>query len=65
MTDTQLYLVIGAPLLFNAIIYGVLMWAVSAKLDSFKEIMNTRFDAVITRLADLDERLRRVENKVH
>jgi hypothetical protein len=54
MSNVQLYLAVGAPMLFNALLFG-LLWS----------HMNTRFDAVNTRFDDMRElwraELRRVE----
>ncbi len=54
MTNTQLYLAIGIPMLFNAAMYA-LLWS----------HMNSRFDAINTRFDDMRElwraELRRVE----
>lgn len=45
MTNVQLYLAIGAPMLFNAILFG-LLWS----------HMNSRFDAVNERFAAVNQR---------
>jgi hypothetical protein len=54
MTNTQLYLAIGVPMLFNAALYA-LLWS----------HMNSRFDAINIRFDDMRDlwraELRRVE----
>jgi len=45
MTDTRLYLAIGAPMLFNAVLIGLLV-----------ALMNSRFGAVDKRFDAIDKR---------
>jgi hypothetical protein len=52
MTNEQLYLVIGAPMLFNAVLIGLLVAYINAKFDG----VNTRFDGVNERFAGIDKR---------
>jgi hypothetical protein len=46
MTDRQLYLSIGVPILFNAAMFGILIAYINAKIDG----VNSRVDAVHTRI---------------
>lgn len=61
MTNQQLYLAIGVPLLFNATLIAILMAWVNAKF----EAVDARFAAIDKRLDDLRDlwraELRRVE----
>jgi hypothetical protein len=66
MTDQQLYLAIGAPMLFNALLIGVLMAYVNGQLSALRNDMNTRFDSVNQRFDDMRDlwraELHRVES---
>jgi hypothetical protein len=73
MTDTQLYLAVGVPtialvlgmigngLLFNAL--SARMSGLEARMLALESSMNTRFDLIMGRLADLDTRLSVLENR--
>jgi hypothetical protein len=52
VTNQQLYLAIGVPLLFNAVLFGILVAYINAKFDA----VNNRFDGVNTRFATIDQR---------
>lgn len=52
MTNEQLYLIIGVPMLFNAVLIGLLVAYINAKF----EIMNERFTAVYQRFDSMDKR---------
>lgn len=59
VTNVQLYLAIGIPILFNASILGVLIALINAKfsaVDAKFEAINTKFDAVNQRLDGIDKR---------
>lgn len=56
MTNQQLYLAIGIPLLFNASLIGVLFALLNAKFDAKFEAVNARFDAINARLDAIDRR---------
>jgi hypothetical protein len=45
MTDIQLYIAVGLPVLFNAAIVGLLMAYLNAKIDGLRNEMNARFDS--------------------
>jgi hypothetical protein len=61
MTNVQLYLAIGIPMLFNAVLLGILIAYVNAKFDG----VNDRFEGISRRFVDMRElwraELRRVE----
>ncbi|HXP85767.1 MAG TPA: hypothetical protein VN841_13670 [Bryobacteraceae bacterium] len=65
VTNEQLYLVIGVPLLFNATLIGILMAWVSAKFQATDAKSDARFSAIDKRFDDLRDlwraELRRVE----
>ena len=67
MTDTQLYLAIGVPMLFNALLIGLL----AARMNAGFAAVNQRFDdmrdlwrAELHRVEDvLDARLKHIEER--
>ena len=68
VTNEQLYLAVGIPLLFNATLIGVLIAYVNAKFQAFEsrfDAIETRFNAIDRRFDDLRDlwraELRRVE----
>jgi hypothetical protein len=72
VTNEQLYIVIGIPMLFNATSIGLVIAMVNAKIgkveskmDARFDAVNTRFDAINTRFDDMRDlwraELRRVE----
>lgn len=68
VTNTQLYLAIGVPLLFNAVLIGLVVAFINAKFEGVDrrfEAVDRRFDAVDQRFDDMRDlwraELRRVE----
>lgn len=68
MTNEQLYLSVGVPMLFNAVLIGILFAHINQRFDSVKERfdnVNQRFDGVDRRFDDMRDlwraELRRVE----
>jgi hypothetical protein len=65
VTNVQLYLAIGIPMLFNAALLGVLVMYINARFDGSNESINRRFDAIDRRFDDMRDlwraELRRVE----
>lgn len=68
VTNEQLYLAVGIPLLFNATLIGVLIAYVNAKFQAFElrfDAIETRFNAIDRRFDDMRDlwraELRRVE----
>ena len=58
VTNEQLYIAVGIPLLFNATLVGVVFAYVNAKLqgmDSRFDAIDRRFDAIDTRFDDMRE----------
>ena len=79
MTNEQLYLSIGIPMAFNAVLVGVLMAYTNSRIDGFRSEMTAGFAAVNQRFDDmrdlwraelhrveeiLDARLKHLEEKV-
>ena len=74
MTNEQLYLIIGAPMFFNAVLIGLLVAYTSAKFDGVNERfagIDKRFDdmrdpgrAELQRVEEvIDARLKHLENR--
>jgi hypothetical protein len=60
----QLYLVIGIPLLGNAVMFGLLVAYVNAKIDGLRAEMNERFQAINQRFDDMRDLWRAELNRV-
>ncbi len=56
MTNEQLYLIVGAPVLFNAVLIGLLMAYVNSKFEGMAGGLNERFRAIDQRFDALDRR---------
>ncbi len=71
VTNQQLYLAIGVPILFNAVLLGIVMAHFNTRIDDLKAHFNTRFDdmrdlwrAELHRVEGvLDARLRHLEEQ--
>jgi hypothetical protein len=67
VSDLQLYLAIGAPLIFNALMVTILMAYINAKIDGLRGEMNARFEAQMQALLRvegvLDARLKHLEER--
>jgi len=59
MTNIQLYLAIGIPLLGNAVLIGVLMAYINAKFDA----VNNRFEAVDRRFEGTNQRFEGINQR--
>ncbi len=53
MTNVQLYLAIGIPILANAALIGLLLAYFNARFDGMSNSINHRFDAVDRRFDDM------------
>ena len=53
MTDTQLYLAIGVPILANATLIGLLLAYMNARFDGAEKRTDARFDAINARFDDM------------
>ena len=56
MTNEQLYLIVGAPVLFNAVLIGLLMAYVNSKFEGMAGGLNERFRAIDQRFESIDRR---------
>lgn len=71
MTDTQLYLVIGVPVVFNTVLLTVFTTMINKRMDDRFDGLNQRFDdmrdlwrAELHRFEEvLDARLKRIEDE--
>ena len=55
VTNEQLYIAVGIPLLFNATLVGVLIAYVNAKFQGMEAKLEVRFDAIDQRFDDMRE----------
>jgi hypothetical protein len=73
MTDTQLYLAIGVPILFNAAMFTLFSGMLNKRMDDRFESVNRRFDDMrdlwrseLHRVEEvLDARLKHIEDERH
>jgi hypothetical protein len=56
VTNEQLYILIGVPLLFNATLTGLVLACINAKVGRVESKMDVRFDAVDARFDAVDTR---------
>jgi hypothetical protein len=56
MTDQQLYIALGAPILFNGVLLTVIVLYINAKLDGMMHLMNERFKGIDARLDGMNQR---------
>ncbi len=63
MTDQQLYLIIGAPMLFNAVLIGLVVAYINAKFDGQNGILSERFNAINQRFASIDQRFDAIDRR--
>lgn len=65
VTSLQLYLAIGVPMAFNAVLIGLLVALMNAKFAAIESRFEARFDAIDKRFDDMRDlwraELRRVE----
>jgi hypothetical protein len=60
MTDTQLYLAMGAPLLFNGLLFLMLL----TKINHLETKFDANFGTLMAKFMDVDSRLSHVEAKL-
>lgn len=56
MTNVQLYLAIGIPILVNAAMFGLLVMYINARLDAINQRFEARFDAIDQRFDAINQR---------
>lgn len=65
MTNVPLYLAIGIPILFNAVLAGILIASINAKFEGMDAKFTAKFDGIDRRFDDMRDlwraELRRVE----
>jgi hypothetical protein len=65
MTNTQLYLSMAVPMLFNAVLIGILFAHMNSRFDAFERHVTERLEDlrryIDARFDSLDERLTRLE----
>jgi hypothetical protein len=57
MTNVQLYRAIGVPMLFNAVLVGILIAYINSKVDGVQTALGARIDGVKGQIASLNQRL--------
>ena len=56
VTNQQLYILVGVPMLFNATLIGLVIAYINAKVGRVESRMDARFDAVNTRFDAVNTR---------
>jgi hypothetical protein len=56
VTNEQVYILVGIPMLFNATLIGLVIAYLNAKIGKVESRMDARFDAVNTRLDGINTR---------
>jgi len=64
VTNEQLYLVIGVPLLFNATLIGILMAWVNAKFEAIDAKFTAKFEGVDTKFQSIDARFNAIDKRL-
>jgi len=57
MTNVQLYLTIGIPVVSNAIIFAIFLAFMNRSLDSLRNEMVARFERADTRMSSMENRI--------
>ena len=60
VTNEQLYILVGIPMLFNATLIGLVMAYINAKIGKVESKVESRFDAVDARFDAVDARFESV-----
>jgi hypothetical protein len=60
MTDAQLYLVIGLPLLFN----GAMLALINSNMNARFASLESRFELLTGKVAELTDRVTRLEERI-
>ena len=60
MTNTQLYLAIGIPLLFNGLLFLMLL----TRVNHVETIFNVNFNLLVSKFMELDSRMSKIEAKL-
>ena len=63
MTNEQLYILVGIPMLFNATLIGLVIAYINAKIGKVESRMDARFDAVNARFDSVNTRFDSVNGR--
>ncbi|HUE20601.1 MAG TPA: hypothetical protein VMQ86_02905 [Bryobacteraceae bacterium] len=63
MTDSQLYLAIGVPILFNALGFTLLILYIQSMRDLWRAELRRVEEVLDARLKHVEERLEHIENR--
>jgi len=63
MTNLQLYLVMGVPMLFNAVLIGLLMAYINAKIDGLDGKINQGFEGINQRFEGINQRFEGINRR--
>jgi hypothetical protein len=63
LTNEQLYIIVGAPVLFNAVLIGLLMAYVNAKFDGLAGGMNERFRGIDRQFESIDRQFESIDRQ--
>ena len=63
MTNEQLYILVGIPMLFNATLIGLVIAYINAKIGKVESRMDARFDAVYARFDSVNTRFDSVNGR--
>jgi hypothetical protein len=63
VTNEQLYILVGIPILFNATFIGLVIAYINAKVGKVESKMDARFDAVTGRFDAVNTRFNAVETR--
>lgn len=64
VTNEQLYIAIGIPMLFNAALLGLVIAYINAKVDKVESKFEGRFEAIDARFDAVDARFEAVEGRL-
>jgi hypothetical protein len=63
VTNEQLYILVGIPMLFNATLIGLVIAYINAKIGKVESKMDARFDAVNARFDNVNTRFDAVNRR--
>jgi hypothetical protein len=64
MTNTQLYLAIGVPILFNGLLFVFGFTMLLTKVNHLESKFDANFNLLVGKLMELDSRMSKVEAKL-
>jgi hypothetical protein len=63
VTNEQLYIVIGIPMLFNATLIGLVIAYINARIDKVESRFESKFDGVNSRFDAVDQRFDAIDRR--